>query len=347
MALRFLLSLLFPILLNGSGYLFGEQRTTWYAARQWCQDMAMDLISLHSEETFESLKQSLNGSDLSQHSHWIGLVHDHGDPTNISSYHWSDQSAFDYGFNLSGGVHPWKEVRGVNPNSLLKPSCVRLQNNADPKWAWDDVDCNSTINGLLAVPICHFPINYSYPDPVINSSVPILFQSPSASNWEYHHKVDISKMDSRLLIGLSLMLIGPFACCCCSIYHRLLRSKKSNESQSQECESISSSSSSSSSSDRSRHSEQHNERENDCESNHSENGTTDELVPIYVGNSETNIFATAEGQHTYILQDGVSVITNEKSGEDSQENSDNDVEQDDEVEEDDDAKEEECSLNPK
>lgn len=143
-------------------YIFGDQRVTWQAANVWCNEKAMELISLHSDAEFDALKQALNDSAHFQFSHWIGLYHD-GHPTNASTYRWSDESVFDFGFDVSGGVFPWKRVNGINPNSLISPSCVRLQSNADPKWSWDDIDCNGTTNDLLALPICLGPTTTSHP----------------------------------------------------------------------------------------------------------------------------------------------------------------------------------------
>ena len=161
-----------------SQYIFGVNRLTWYSARDWCREMNSELISLHSNHSFYDLINALDLhlGDGPITSHWIGLYHDNANPHDSSTYKWSDSSPFDYGVDVSGGVTPWKRIGGKNPNSVLNPSCVRLQNNADPKWAWDDIECNATNGGLQAIPICFFS-STANSDPTMNTSISLETES--------------------------------------------------------------------------------------------------------------------------------------------------------------------------
>ena len=165
-----------------SQYMFGSERLTWYSARDWCRSTGSELISVHSGQSLYHLIDALNShlNNTSILSHWIGLYRDGSNPTDSSLYQWSDSSPFDYGSNVSGGLFPWKSVGGINPNSQINPSCVRLQNNADPQWAWDDIDCNATNSGLQAIPIC-FSSLQSHPtmNPSVLAVAPITTSSPT------------------------------------------------------------------------------------------------------------------------------------------------------------------------
>ena len=135
-----------------SEYIFGAERSTWFEARAFCEDADLDLVSIHSDDGFEWMKDALNARSDWSVSFWIGLKHEGGAPSNSSTYSWSDGTPFDFGRDVSGGIAPWKEKGGINPNSLVDLSCIRLQNNAE--WAWDDIACDHPSDSLRARPVC-------------------------------------------------------------------------------------------------------------------------------------------------------------------------------------------------
>ena len=142
-------------LCKSSVYMHGPDRGTWFWAVEWCREHQLELVSLHSDSHFQSLRLVLTDWNDNRDSYWIGLKHDGTDPRDQRTFSWSDGTPFDYGSDVEGGVSPWKRIGGMNPNSHIPSSCVRLQNNADPLWAWDDIDCNDTDNySLQAIPLC-------------------------------------------------------------------------------------------------------------------------------------------------------------------------------------------------
>eukprot|EP01083_Nonionella_stella_P161232 527819_1 len=127
-------------------YIIGHvDKMTWYSANDWCRDQGLDLASIHNDTEYNFIKSLL---DQDQAAYWIGLTHT-GAFNDTNAYSWTDNSLFDYGSVLKST--PWNHIE---PNLSHSPSCVRLQDTTVPMYLWDDLDCNSTLNGHLAVPIC-------------------------------------------------------------------------------------------------------------------------------------------------------------------------------------------------
>lgn len=205
-----------------SKYVFGPSRVSWYAAYQYCDNIQAQLLSVHSDDEFQSLKSAINAySSRPQLSHWIGLYHNRAEPQNPASYLWSDGSTFDFGYDVSGDVYPWNQLRGTNPNSVLRPSCVRLQNNADPQWSWDDVACDGT-NNVLAVPICNLTIETQPPSLSPTMSITEINTSSNARDAGLY----LTNGDLQLIVAGSVMCLSMFIFCSYSLYLRRIRKLK-------------------------------------------------------------------------------------------------------------------------
>merc|ERR1712156_737360 len=68
---------------------------------------------------------------------WIGLV----ESSDGVNYEWSDGSVFDFGSDISGGVHPWDEGEPsyewvVTDKYAIEEKCVVIYESK-----WKDMDC--------------------------------------------------------------------------------------------------------------------------------------------------------------------------------------------------------------
>merc|ERR1719461_985106 len=91
---------LFPIsFTQSSQFVLGDGKATWDSAQKHClSTFGTNLASIHDEEQYEEVKTlcASSGDDC-----WIGL-HRLG-----KEWHWSDDTAFDFGTDVSGGKYPW------------------------------------------------------------------------------------------------------------------------------------------------------------------------------------------------------------------------------------------------
>ena len=111
----------------------------WTAAETRCQqDFGQHLASIHANSDFQQIQQSCDdmikiGSAVK--GCWIGLQ----DRENEGVYVWTDDTDFDFGMNISGGVYPWRADAPTNIND--GNDCVELRVTSSS--GWNDLDCSN------------------------------------------------------------------------------------------------------------------------------------------------------------------------------------------------------------
>lgn len=110
------------------------------------------MASIHSvdsqNELLTYLRQELGDT---QNSFWIGLNNMDG------TYKWTDESIFDFGSDVSGGVYPWGNTNGYNQPDNAGEYCIET---GDPSYwnnRWNDLDC--TQNRRFVCNDCYGAIN--------------------------------------------------------------------------------------------------------------------------------------------------------------------------------------------
>ena len=86
----------------------GHESLLFSDSLQYCDDLGMELASIHGAGAMEEARSLCNSVDHSGSvGCWVGLTReDNGQP-----WYWTDGSILDYGFDANGhpttGVYPW------------------------------------------------------------------------------------------------------------------------------------------------------------------------------------------------------------------------------------------------
>ena len=122
-------------------YVVSKDGYSWEAAKEYCENsIGTTLASIHSERDNE---EAISLSKLSGHNNywWFGL----NDVQDQRIFVYTDETTFDYGTNISGGVYPWLLRRPDGTDTYLTDqNYVRIQrdeNNHYPgkiMYVWND-----------------------------------------------------------------------------------------------------------------------------------------------------------------------------------------------------------------
>eukprot|EP01084_Bolivina_argentea_P180051 311064_1 len=127
----------------------------WLQAEDYCQKRCNShLISLHNDQQYKQLinliKNATNDYITTinpKTNTWIGL----NDFDANQQWEWIDQTPFDFGNDISGGVYPWST--GDPGNSAVK-SCILMEGiDIDGDYLWND-KVNSKIDCMFACNTC-------------------------------------------------------------------------------------------------------------------------------------------------------------------------------------------------
>ncbi|KAM9340540.1 lactose-binding lectin l-2-like [Symphorus nematophorus] len=119
---------------NNRCYKYVSTRLTWAEAELYCVSQRANLVSIHSPEEQNFIKDLVKNFDHSEGPTWIGL----SDTQKEGGWMWSDGSAVDFVF--------WHKTE---PNNLGgKEDCV--QNNHGTALKWNDLPCSVTLPSVCA-----------------------------------------------------------------------------------------------------------------------------------------------------------------------------------------------------
>ena len=100
-----------------------------------------NLASIHNDSQFQEAIKTINDSSeiiSEERNVWIGLMA----MTAADTFLFTDGTAFDYGTNISGGVHPWKteEPKRIIAGTSTSRICVYFEIK-NGKYLWEDGGC--------------------------------------------------------------------------------------------------------------------------------------------------------------------------------------------------------------
>eukprot|EP01084_Bolivina_argentea_P232379 391673_1 len=98
-----------------------------------------NLVSIHSSSQNDEAKS------LCTDECWIGA----NDIVTESIWVWTDGTPFDYGNDISGGIYPWDNNGGQEPNNANNEDCAHLDGTAKN---WNDEHCDDNFATL-----CNYP----------------------------------------------------------------------------------------------------------------------------------------------------------------------------------------------
>ena len=123
------------------GFYYNPNQFQWINAGTFCQThCGSHLASIHSQQQYDAAYDIINNNTfnmserLDSLSVWFGL-HLPSIPLN-SSWQYIDNSTFDFGVNISGGIYPWYED---NPNNDDGQYCAQFDGLSG--YLWDDDGC--------------------------------------------------------------------------------------------------------------------------------------------------------------------------------------------------------------
>eukprot|EP01084_Bolivina_argentea_P300517 518205_1 len=136
-------------------YIAPNGKLNFIDAENRCMDIyATHLASIHNENDMHEAQKLCRLRSISNpDSCWIGLTDEHTE----NQYYWKDESAFDFGTDVSGAVPPWTVVNGTNQpdNDNGGQNCVELHKNNNFTWA--DTDCAAEQHFLCNMPSIFCP----------------------------------------------------------------------------------------------------------------------------------------------------------------------------------------------
>eukprot|EP01083_Nonionella_stella_P185944 679531_1 len=118
-------------------YIFYHTQTYYSSALQTCTtDLNTSLASIHNDDDNHAMTSLVH---MNQDA-WIGL-HRHN-----KGWIWLDETYFDYGSNVSGGVYPWGKKDGVRQPDNTKEDCTAV---FDQQLLWKDDLCNENAHTFV------------------------------------------------------------------------------------------------------------------------------------------------------------------------------------------------------
>ena len=141
----------------------GTSPMNFDAAREYCQSLDMELLSVHSEETRDEARSMCSVMNHAGSSGcWVGLHQPAG-----AAWEWTDGSPMDYGFTDNDGNRP---TVGSGPWYAGEPNnwggaedCTHIF--VSQAYNWNDMPCSNTniplCAAVQAAPDCQQGVNYA------------------------------------------------------------------------------------------------------------------------------------------------------------------------------------------
>ena len=141
--------LLFSITLNpGQCYYLSPLSLEFDEAKQFCIDQCgSNLASIHNASQFNDALNTIIYSPIVPSypnlDVWIGLRTYNG----YNNFFWVDNTAFNFGMDVTGGVYPWTDSKWYKePSDISGKTCGQIWINAN--YSWDDTSCSTKKRAL-------------------------------------------------------------------------------------------------------------------------------------------------------------------------------------------------------
>eukprot|EP01084_Bolivina_argentea_P194828 334367_1 len=129
-----------------SSYILNENNLTFYDSEASCLfKYSTHLASIHNNI---QNTEAINTSSAAASNVWIGLA----DDINEGNFYWTDDTEWEYGTNISGGIYPWYLSQPDNFNN--SQHCTEIDSIH-----WNDIHCSNKQYSLCNYPQNNYIIN--------------------------------------------------------------------------------------------------------------------------------------------------------------------------------------------